>query len=65
MKDPQRLADLEQAVVERFWLGEGKDNLLRNLPRRYQAAADALREVGIADIKDPSSFYTNQFLDNL
>lgn len=65
MKDPQRLADLEQSMVEQFWLAEGKDNLLRNVPRRYQAAADALRDVGIADIKDPDSFYTNQFLDKL
>jgi NitT/TauT family transport system substrate-binding protein len=65
MKDPQRLADLEQAVVKTFWLAEGKDNLLRNVPRRYHAAADALRDVGIADIKDPDSFYTNRFLDKL
>jgi ABC-type nitrate/sulfonate/bicarbonate transport system substrate-binding protein len=63
MKDPQRLADLITDVARTFWLGEGKENLLRNLPRRYQAAADALREVGIADIKDPTIFYTNQFID--
>jgi hypothetical protein len=63
MKDPQRLADLVQSVIEQFWLGEGKQNLLRNMPTRYKAGADALRDVGIADIKDPDSFYTNQFLD--
>ena len=63
MNDPQRLADLVRSVADTFWLGEGKDNLLRNLPRRYKDAADAMREVGIADIKDPDSFYTNRFID--
>jgi NitT/TauT family transport system substrate-binding protein len=65
MNDPQRLADLVRSVADNFWLGEGKDNVMRNLPKRYKAAADALREVGIADIKDPDSFYTNRFLDAL
>jgi ABC-type nitrate/sulfonate/bicarbonate transport system substrate-binding protein len=65
MKDPQRLADLMQSVIEQFWLGEGRANLLRNMPARYKAGADALRDVGIADIKDPDSFYTNRFLDNV
>jgi ABC-type nitrate/sulfonate/bicarbonate transport system substrate-binding protein len=65
MKDPQRLADLQQAMVQNFWLAEGKQNLLRNIPLRYKEAADAMREVGIADIKDPDSYYTNQFIDAL
>jgi ABC-type nitrate/sulfonate/bicarbonate transport system substrate-binding protein len=65
MKDPQRLADLVQSVVQNFWLGEGKPNLLRNIPLRYKEAADAMREVGIADIKDPDSYYTNRFIDAL
>jgi ABC-type nitrate/sulfonate/bicarbonate transport system substrate-binding protein len=64
-KDPQNLANLEAAIVKNYWLAEGKENLLHNVPRRYQAAADALREVGIADIRDPDSYYTNQFVDQL
>jgi len=65
MKDPQRLADLQEQMVDHFWLAEGKQNLLRNMPRRYKEAADAMREIGIADIKDPDSYYTNQFIDAL
>ena len=64
-KDPQNLANLEAAVAKDYWLAEGKQNLFRNLPSLYQAAADALREVGIADIRDPDSYYTNKFVDQL
>jgi NitT/TauT family transport system substrate-binding protein len=64
-KDPQNLANLEAAVAKDYWLAEGKQNLFRNLPNLYQAAAEALREVGIADIRDPDSYYTNQFVNQL
>jgi ABC-type nitrate/sulfonate/bicarbonate transport system substrate-binding protein len=64
-KDPQNLANLEAAVAKNYWLAKGKENLFRNLPELYQAAATALRDVGIADIRDPDNYYTNQFVDKL
>jgi hypothetical protein len=59
------VANLEAAVAKDYWLADGKQNLFRNLPNLYQAAAEALREVGTADIRDPESYYTNQFVDQL
>ena len=47
------------------WLGEGKENLLRNVPRRFEEGCDALRQVGFADVKDPTALYTNKFVDEI
>ena len=66
-KDPQNLANLEAAIVKNYWLAEEPKKIscttLRAVATR--AAADALREVGIGDIRDPDSYYTNQFVDQL
>jgi tRNA U34 5-methylaminomethyl-2-thiouridine-forming methyltransferase MnmC len=65
IKDIAALTALEQAAIAQNWLAEGKENLLRNVPRRWQAGCDALHEVGFADVKDPTILYTNQFLDEI
>ncbi len=54
-----------QAIADNFVLDGRKDTLLRNLPERWNAGCDALREVGFADVKDPSPLYTNEFVDKL
>jgi NitT/TauT family transport system substrate-binding protein len=63
MRDLSGLAELERGMVDQLWLAKGKENLLRNNPADYQAAADAFRQLGIADIKDPATLYTNKFVD--
>jgi NitT/TauT family transport system substrate-binding protein len=45
------------------WLARGKENLLINLPQVFAAGVAALREAGIADVKDPAGLYTNRFID--
>jgi NitT/TauT family transport system substrate-binding protein len=65
IKDIDTLVAYEQKAIAVNWLGEGKDNLLRNVPRRWQAGCDALRQVGFADVKDPTALYTNKFLDEI
>ena len=58
-------AQLRQAIGDN-WYADGKpETLLRNLPGRWKAGCDALRSVGFADVKDPTSLYTNAFLDKL
>ncbi len=65
-KDVALLAKQErQAIADNFVLDGRKDTLLRNLPERWQAGCDALRQVGFADVKDPSVLYTNAFVDKL
>jgi ABC-type nitrate/sulfonate/bicarbonate transport system substrate-binding protein len=65
------LADMDSAVAvqkateDRLWLSEGKQNLLRNLPPLFAAGVQTLRQGGVADIADPTSLYTNQFIDEV
>jgi NitT/TauT family transport system substrate-binding protein len=65
MKDVDGLVGYEKTAIANGWLGEGKENLLRNLPRRWEAGAAALRQVGIVDVKDTTPLYTNKFVDEL
>ena len=62
IKDVAALADVEKITTERLWLSEGRDNVLRNVPRLWTSGVDALRENGIADAGDPTSLYTNAYL---
>ncbi len=51
-----------RAEMELF-AAEGKDNLLRNVPARWQKALDLMAKVGLAKAGDASQFYTNAFID--
>jgi NitT/TauT family transport system substrate-binding protein len=44
-------------------LADGKENILRNLPRHWTEGCDALRLAHIVDIKDPAVLYTNKFVE--
>ncbi len=57
------LVEVEKATAERLWLSEGRENLLRNVPKLWKAGVDALRENKIADPGDPETLYTNAFVD--
>jgi NitT/TauT family transport system substrate-binding protein len=58
-------AQQRQAVIDNWFVAGQPKTLLRNLPERWQAGCDALRAVGFADVKDPTTLYTNEFLDKL
>ena len=55
--------EVEKLTTERLWLSEGRDNLLRNVPKLWEAGVTVLRENEIASIADPTTLYTNRFLD--
>jgi NitT/TauT family transport system substrate-binding protein len=63
--DMDRLVALEKAAIERLWYGQGKENLLRNVPALWQSGVDAMRAVGIVKLADASSLYTNRFIDEV
>ncbi len=63
MRDLDTIVAVQKAFMERQWLAEGKQNLLRNVPPLWQRGVDALRQVGIADVKDATTLYTNRFVD--
>jgi ABC-type nitrate/sulfonate/bicarbonate transport system substrate-binding protein len=57
------LVEVEKATADRLWLSEGRENLLRNVPRLWKAGVDALRESNVANPGDAESLYTNRFVD--
>lgn len=63
LKDMDLAAAVEEAGRDQLWLSEGRENLLRNVPRLWTEGADALRRAGVADIKDVTALYTNRFID--
>jgi NitT/TauT family transport system substrate-binding protein len=65
-KDIAMLAAQQRQAVIDNWFVEGQPKtLLRNLPERWQAGCDELHAVGIADVKNPASLYTNEFVDKI
>jgi NitT/TauT family transport system substrate-binding protein len=65
MKNIDNLVAQEKTLIADSWYGEGKENFMRNVPRRWQDGCDALQSVGFVDVKDPTVLYTNEFLDPL
>ena len=65
INDMAALIAVQQEVTKHQWLVDGRENLMRNQPRLWQSAVDGLRSIGIADVKDPATLYTNKFIDQL
>ena len=65
IKDIDSLVAVQQEVSKNQWLAEGRENLFRNVPRLWQSGVDGLRSIGIADVKDATTLYTNTFVDRL
>ncbi len=63
IRNINELVEVEKATADRLWLSEGRENLLRNVPKLWKSGVDALRENRIADPGEPESLYTNQFVD--
>jgi ABC-type nitrate/sulfonate/bicarbonate transport system substrate-binding protein len=61
--DLDMLEAMLKAAVNETMLSEGKQNLMRNIPRLWSDGCDALRLAQIVDVKDPGVLYTNKFVD--
>jgi NitT/TauT family transport system substrate-binding protein len=62
IKDIDGLAEVEKVIVEKLWLSEGRESLLRNVPRLWASGVNALNASGIAKIDNPETVYTNRFV---
>lgn len=68
MFEVRDLADLETAETALraemdLYAAEGQENLLRNVPERWQGAMDRMAKTGLVEPGDASDYYTNEFLD--
>jgi ABC-type nitrate/sulfonate/bicarbonate transport system substrate-binding protein len=63
IRDLDTLIAVSDAARDRLWLSEGRENLMRNVPRLWTEGAEALRASGVADIKNVEALYTNRFID--
>lgn len=50
-------------LAVKLWLGQGKENLLRNVPALWAKASEVLVKVGIAPPLPATDFYTNELID--
>ena len=62
IRNVDELVEVEKVTSEKLWLSEGRENLLRNVPKLWTSGVDALRENQIATLDSTEALYTNQFL---
>jgi ABC-type nitrate/sulfonate/bicarbonate transport system substrate-binding protein len=63
LQDMESQVEYLKLAIATQWLARGKENLLINLPKVWESGVVALRDSGIADVKDPAGLYTNRFID--
>jgi NitT/TauT family transport system substrate-binding protein len=56
-------ADRALRAEMELYAAEGRNNLLRNVPARWQGAMDRMAKVGLIKPGDASKYYTNKFID--
>jgi NitT/TauT family transport system substrate-binding protein len=62
LQDMEGAVAVQKATAEKLWLADGKDNLLRNMPERWRAGVQTMREAGLAQL-DADKLYTNRFIE--
>ena len=50
---------------EPLWFAEGPENLLRNVPSRWESITSGLIAAGFVQPVDPTTLYTNSFIDKV
>jgi ABC-type nitrate/sulfonate/bicarbonate transport system substrate-binding protein len=65
VRDLKNLETAEEALrgEMELYTAEGKENLLRNVPARWQGAMDKMAKVGLVKAGNASDYYTNKFID--
>ncbi|UCE30944.1 MAG: ABC transporter substrate-binding protein, partial [Burkholderiales bacterium] len=63
--DDLKTAEIALRAEMDLFAAEGKDNLLRNVPARWQKALDLMAKVGLIQGGDASQYYTNAFIDKV
>jgi ABC-type nitrate/sulfonate/bicarbonate transport system substrate-binding protein len=62
-KDVDASVALMEAMIKDLWLSEGKENLLRNVPRLWKDADTSLRGANMASVPNVEALYNNEFID--
>ena len=65
LKDYDAAANLIETMIKELWLSEGKDNLLRNVPRLWADADAGLRAASLAAVPSVEALYTNAVIDKV
>jgi ABC-type nitrate/sulfonate/bicarbonate transport system substrate-binding protein len=60
-----KVAELALRAEMELYAAEGKENILRNVPSRWQGAMDRMAKVGLVKAGDASKYYTNEFIDKV
>jgi ABC-type nitrate/sulfonate/bicarbonate transport system substrate-binding protein len=63
LTDMDKAVATQQATAKQLWLADGRENLLRNVPRRWEAGVATLRGAGMTGVPDATMLYTNHFID--
>lgn len=63
LKDMDTVVEVQKTAMDTLWLSEGRENLLRNVPKLWASGVDALNGSGITTLKSPESLYTNRYVD--
>ena len=63
IKDMDGAVALMDAMIKELWLSEGKENLLRNVPRLWKDADTGLRAANLAAVPNIDALYSNEFID--
>lgn len=61
--NPDLLATMLQAIVKELVLSEGRQNVMLNIPRKWNEGCAALELAHMVTIADPSVLYTNKYVD--
>ena len=63
IRDIEAISAVQTIAMEKLWLSEGRENLLRNVPRLWESGVGALNAAGITSIPSAESVYTNRYVD--
>ena len=58
-----KVAEIALRAEMELFAADGRENLLRNMPARWNGALDKLAKVGLLPPGDASKYYTNKFID--
>lgn len=58
-----KVAEIALRAEMELFAADGRENLLRNMPERWNGALDKLAKVGLLPPGDASKYYTNKFID--
>jgi len=57
------IVEMQKISVDKLWLSEGRENLLRNVPKLWQNGVDEFKNNKLGDPGAAEGLYTNRFVD--